>query len=49
MLRIYNYYFNKRCLVQSRMGALLLLDQISVVDRQLLLRGEWEAPQVDFL
>ena len=49
ILRIYNLYFNKRCLVQSRMGALLLLDQINVVDRHLLLRGEWEAPQVDFL
>jgi FkbM family methyltransferase len=31
------------------MGALLLLDQINVVDRHLLLRGAWEAAQVDFL
>ena len=49
ILRIYNLYFHERCLVQSRMGALLLLDQVNVVDRQLLLRGAWEAPQVDFL
>ena len=48
-LRRLNRYFSPRCLVQKRMGALLLLDQINAVDRHLLLRGAWEAPQVDFL
>ncbi len=48
-LRRLNRYFSTRCLVQRRMGALLLLDQINAVDRHLLLRGAWEAPQVDFL
>ena len=49
LLRRYNRLFNTRFLVQKRMGAFFLLDQINAVDRHLLVRGAWEAPQVAFL
>ena len=49
LLRRYNRLFNTRFLVQKRMGAFFLLDQINAVDRHLLVRGVWEAPQVAFL
>ena len=49
LLRRYHRFFHPRYFVQKRMGALFLLDQINAVDRHLLFRGAWEAPQVAFL
>ena len=49
LLKRYARAFKGRYSVEKRMGVRMLLDQTSVVDRHLLLRGTWEAEQIGFL
>jgi FkbM family methyltransferase len=48
-LTAYARMFKHRYLVDRRMGLLLLLDQMNVIDWQLLISGTWEKPQLDKL
>jgi FkbM family methyltransferase len=49
VLRRYAIWFKKRFSVEKRMGALFLIDQHNLIDRHLLVRGGWDARQVDRL
>lgn len=49
IFRRYAKFFKHRYTVERRMGALFLLDQRNLVDRHLLIRGAWEARQMDRL
>jgi FkbM family methyltransferase len=45
MLTSYARLFKSRYVVENRMGLQLLLDQENIIDWQIFIRGEWEAPQ----
>src|ERR1700761_3693180 len=45
MLTGYARLFKSRYVVENRMGLQLLLDQENVIDWQIFIRGDWEAPQ----
>jgi FkbM family methyltransferase len=47
--RRYAKVFGHRYLIERRMGALLLIDQRNMVDRNLLIKGAWERPQIEKL
>jgi FkbM family methyltransferase len=49
VLRRYARFLKHRFVVERRMGALLLIDQKNSVDRNLLIKGAWERPQVEKL
>jgi FkbM family methyltransferase len=49
ILRRYARIFRHRFVVERRMGALLLIDQVNAIDRNLLTKGAWERPQLDKL
>jgi FkbM family methyltransferase len=49
ILRRYARLFCHRFVIERRMGALLLIDQKNSVDRNLMIKGAWERPQVDKL
>jgi FkbM family methyltransferase len=49
ILRRYGRIFRHRFLIERRMGALFLIDQKNSVDRNLLIKGAWERPQIERL
>lgn len=49
LLRRYSRTVHPRWLVQKRMGAVLLMDQLNAVDRHMLYRGAWEEAQLTYL
>lgn len=49
IFRRYALWFKWRYLVEKRMGSLFLIDQRNLVDKHLLVRGSWDAPQMDRL
>jgi FkbM family methyltransferase len=42
-------YFRNRFVVDRKMGVLMLMDQLNLVDRTLLIRGIWEGEQISYL
>jgi FkbM family methyltransferase len=49
IFRRYAGLFKWRYTVEKRMGGLFLLDQRNLVDKNMLVRGAWDAPQQDHL
>lgn len=49
LLRRYARYMMSRYVVETRMGAVLLLDQVNKVDLHLLCDGFWEADRIEYL